>query len=102
MLLYFQLGLWNGDVVLTNFTLKQQLISFGGGIGIGLEYGKVGNCRIKVPWTQLQSGEVEVTAQDVEVVLRLHVDDEASLREPIMAEDSKMVRINASVFFVYL
>ena len=92
--------MWNGDVVLTQFTLKRQLIPLGCGIGIALEYGQVGKCRIKVPWAQLQSGEVEIAADDVEIVLRLHIDDDVLLREPIAAESTKLVRIGSSTFMI--
>lgn len=45
-----------------------------------MEFGKVDQLRIKVPWTQLQSGEVEVELDDVELVFRLRFDDEMSQR----------------------
>jgi len=80
-------------VQLSNFTLKHQLIPIGNGVGIGLEYGRVGNMRIQVPWTRLQSGEIQVSTEDIDLVLRVHIDHEQLLKDPILSKShqNKMV-----------
>lgn len=71
---------------LSNFTLKNQLIPIGNGVGIGLEYGSVGSLRIQVPWTRLQSGEIQVTTEDIDLVLRVHIDHEQLLKNPLLSK----------------
>lgn len=84
---------------LSNFTLKQQYIPLGSGVGIGLEFGKVQQLRIKVPWTQLQSGEIEVELDDVELVFRLRFDDDMSQRLAPPGADhlEKMAKVDAAL-----
>lgn len=77
-------------------------MSLGSGIGIGLEYGHIGKCSMKVPWTQLQSGEVEVVVDDVELVLRLHFDDSELCRKYLEPDHTKMVYKNILIILMII
>ncbi len=86
---------------MSNFTLKQQYIPLGCGIGIGLEFGKVDKLRVQVPWTQLQSGELEVAVNDVELIFRLHFDDDVSqarMPDPPEHVEKMVSSLDQSVF----
>ena len=66
-------------------------------MGIGVEYGRVGNLRVQVPWTRLQNGEVQVCTEDIEIVLRLHVDHETLLKNPLLSKSY----LEKMVYYIY-
>ena len=67
--------MWNGDVSLTHLELKTQTWSLGCGLWLSVVHGYVDNCRIQVPWAQLQSGGLSLVCNEVNIVLRIFVDD---------------------------
>ncbi len=84
--------MWNGDVLLTNVLFRKQTIEIGYGLAVSMEYGHVDIMRLQVPWSRLQSGEMQVTLENMELVLQLRVDDlNATVNKPSLDHVSKIV-----------
>ena len=66
-------------------------------MGIGVEYGRVSNLRVQVPWTRLQTGEVQASTEDIELVLRLHIDHETLLKNPLLSKSY----LEKMVYYIY-
>lgn len=67
--------MWNGDVSLTHLDLKTQTWSLGCGLWLSLAHGYVDQCRIQVPWAQLHSGGLSLMCDQLNIVLRVYMDD---------------------------
>lgn len=79
-----QVGLWSGNVQLSDITLKGGVHSWdlGQGMQITLEYGYVEDATLQVPWASLQSGNIKGSLENVALVFRIHlaVEDDESAR----------------------
>jgi hypothetical protein len=53
--------------------LKCQNWSIDDGVQLTMEHGFIGDIRIQVPWTHLQSGQIKITVDRVHIVLRPQV-----------------------------
>ena len=65
------IGLWNGQVKLKNIMLKQSNFDVGSRSTISLECAFMESVEVFVPWTQLHSGNVKVTIENVNIVAKL-------------------------------
>lgn len=74
-------------------TLKSQSWDAGEGRSVKLVHGFIGELRIQVPWTQLQSGRVKVSVDKVHIVLKMFTEDsqEYFKARDEMLHQSKMV-----------
>ena len=70
-----EIGLWDGDVALSNLTIKQMQWSIGSGLSLSLEYGHIDKIQVQVPWMELRSGNVSAIIDTCHVVLRVQIDE---------------------------
>jgi hypothetical protein len=77
--------------------LKSQSFDIGENLALNLVQGIIGEIRIQVPWTHIQSGQVQVTIENVHLVFRHDADLNSSTR----SHKAKMV-ISSYLCFITL
>jgi len=97
-----QVGLWSGNVQLTDVTLKGGVHSrdFGKGMHVTLEYGHIEDAKLQVPWTSLQTGSIKGSLENVSLVFRAHLaeEEDEAFRESLLHK-MKMVWLKCYVCF---
>ena len=67
-----KIGLWNGEVNLTDLLFRKQVFDISEELQFSLEYGHLQNCQLHIPWSKLRSGGISIEADDICLVLRMH------------------------------
>lgn len=70
----FSFGLWQGDLVLRNVTLKPLTINIGDGVVSRLVYGSIDKLHVVIPWSRMSSGHISLAADSINVAVQLSVD----------------------------
>jgi len=76
-----EIGIWEGDVALTNLTFKQMEWNLSPGINLALEYGHVEKVQVQIPWMELRSGNVSAIVDTCHVMLRVKIVDAAAFSD---------------------
>ena len=63
------ISIWGGDIKLNDINLKKDIFSMFKG-PLDLIFGQIGELHIRVPWKNLGSSPVEVTINDIQIVVR--------------------------------
>lgn len=90
------IGLWDGDVHLSNLVLKGQEWQVSPGIWVELVYGVIDRIQVQVPWMELRAGGLRGNIENCSLVLKLkssEYDDEHTMRECLLFAD-KMNRLD--------
>ena len=79
-----QVSFWGGDAVLRNLELRLDVLEKElGGFPLEIQSGKIRELSIHLPWNAIASSSVEVTIQDLELVMKMK-----SMRSKSKEEDS--------------
>lgn len=62
------LGVWSGNIVIENVSLKPEIIALLE-MPLSLKFSSLGRMTLKVPWNKLSSSPVEVTLEDILIVV---------------------------------
>ncbi|CAK86161.1 unnamed protein product (macronuclear) [Paramecium tetraurelia] len=62
-----QLGIWNGNVVIENVALKQEILA-DLELPLELKFSSIGRLILKIPWNKLSSAPVEVVLENILIV----------------------------------
>ncbi len=65
-------GLWSGEIKLSDLNLKKLKWNYGLRHYIQLEYATINKLEVKIPWAKLYSGVIETNIEDINIVLRLY------------------------------
>jgi hypothetical protein len=73
--------------------LKEQKLRINRSTVLVLEYGRIGNLNIQLPWSKLYLGRVDCTVDDVDIVVRIDADhgEELNSSQSNKQHDAKMV-----------
>ena len=63
------ISIWGGDIKLNDINLKKDIFSMFK-VPLDLIFGQIGELHIRVPWKNLGSSPVEVTINDIQIVVR--------------------------------
>ena len=62
-------SIWGGDIQLSDINLKRDIFAQFK-VPLDLIFGQIGDLHIKVPWKNLGSSPVEVTIENIQIVVR--------------------------------
>lgn len=87
-----QVSFWGGDAVLRNLELRLDVLEKElGGLPIEIQSGKIRELSIHLPWNAIASSSVEVTIQDLELVMKMK-----SMRSKSKEEASPMKTVDTN------
>jgi len=69
------IGVWKGDIAIENLALNHDLLTTSN-LPIEVVYSYIARLALKVPWTRLSSSSVELTVEDVFLLVRIKSRDE--------------------------
>ena len=102
------LGLWSGQIKLSDLRLKQQVFPIGTRYSVHIDYATIESADISVPWAQLMSGKVKASIENIDIVCSLREldladpdDHEEFLRRRAQVFDEKLVLANKIIVGVY-
>ena len=97
-LLWSQLGIFDGDLQLSNLVLKKQCWVLSPGISLSMEYGTIESFNVQIPWIKLHTGSLDVLVDNVHIIFKLNIQDreseeDASRSSESFTQDFKMVSL---------
>lgn len=98
-----QVSFWGGDVVLRNLELRLDVLEKElGGFPLEIQSGKIRELSIHLPWNAIVSAPVEVTIQDLELVMKMKSvrsksKEEASPKKTVDTDESDSVNKSANI-----
>lgn len=72
------IGVWKGDITIENVALNRNLFDLDS-LPIEVIFSHIGRISLKVPWTRLSSSSVELTIEDLYLLVRIKTKEEWNL-----------------------